>query len=85
MITIILDIFADQLPQNLDFYVIYFNPSASHITVLAECPIGIYGLNCLKKCGHCVNNSCDPGDGKCLGGCEGWYVGYLCMEEIGES
>ncbi|ELT91610.1 hypothetical protein CAPTEDRAFT_188763 [Capitella teleta] len=46
------------------------------------CEVGFYGIKCREKCGHCKNDSCSYVDGHCLDGCQLWFIGDLCKEEI---
>ncbi|ELU04636.1 hypothetical protein CAPTEDRAFT_198086 [Capitella teleta] len=52
---------------------------------LKTCDVGSFGVECQEQCGRCRNESCSAVDGSCSDGCDLWFVGDLCKEEIGNS
>lgn len=43
--------------------------------------MGMYGVNCVEKCGICKNNEiCDIVNGMCLNGCVVGYNGIVCKD-----
>ncbi|ELU00452.1 hypothetical protein CAPTEDRAFT_204896 [Capitella teleta] len=46
------------------------------------CGVGFYGVECEQECGTCKNNVCFSVDGRCLDGCQLWFVGDYCREEL---
>jgi hypothetical protein len=48
------------------------------------CEVGFYGVNCEEECGRCKDDLCSDDDGHCSDGCQIWFIGDLCKEEIGE-
>ncbi|ELT89107.1 hypothetical protein CAPTEDRAFT_189356, partial [Capitella teleta] len=52
---------------------------------LEPCQLGTFGINCSSECGQCKDESCSPVDGHCSDGCQLWFVGDLCKEELCEN
>ncbi|ELU12972.1 hypothetical protein CAPTEDRAFT_193075 [Capitella teleta] len=46
------------------------------------CEVGFYGVNCEEECGRCKDDFCSSDDGHCSDGCQIWFIGDLCKEEI---
>ncbi|ELU02323.1 hypothetical protein CAPTEDRAFT_226478 [Capitella teleta] len=51
-------------------------------TISDVCDVGFYGVNCEEECGRCKDDLCSDDDGHCLDGCQIWFLGDLCKEEI---
>eukprot|EP00105_Crassostrea_gigas_P011263 XP_011426840.1 PREDICTED: receptor-type tyrosine-protein phosphatase mu-like isoform X2 [Crassostrea gigas] len=46
-----------------------------------NCQMGMYGVNCVEKCGNCKNNeTCDIVNGTCPNGCAAGYNGTVCKD-----
>ena len=59
-----------------------FNSCKQVLFFFLECPIGLYGVNCLQNCsltcGH--PGKCDRVTGHCNGGCQRGWTGVRCEE-----
>ena len=53
------------------------DPTRMYIT---ECPLGRYGVNCMKEC-HCADadEACEPAGGSCRSGCDPRWMGAGCQ------
>ncbi|ELT88268.1 hypothetical protein CAPTEDRAFT_209127 [Capitella teleta] len=49
------------------------------------CQNGSFGVNCSGECGQCKDASCSPVNGHCSDGCQLWFAGDLCKEELCEN
>lgn len=48
-----------------------------------ECSTGLFGYDCLEKCGDCFNlGKCNHINGSCLNGCSQGFKGELCRESM---
>ncbi|ELT87397.1 hypothetical protein CAPTEDRAFT_216804, partial [Capitella teleta] len=55
----------------------------SNVTMVTlVCQVGFYGVNCEEECGRCKDDLCSDDDGHCSDGCQIWFIGDLCKEEI---
>ena len=54
-----------------------------HDLLPIECAGEMFGQNCKKSCGKCLNNEqCHHINGSCLNGCNPGYHGINCIERI---
>lgn len=50
-------------------------------SIIIDCQMGMYGVNCVEKCGNCKNNeTCDIVNGTCPNGCAAGYNGTVCKD-----
>ncbi|ELU17747.1 hypothetical protein CAPTEDRAFT_187632, partial [Capitella teleta] len=50
---------------------------------LDACEAGSFGVGCSEKCDeNCKNDLCSADDGRCSEGCELWFVGDKCQDEL---
>jgi hypothetical protein len=51
---------------------------------VSECATGWFGRDCLQNCqGHCkVGTTCDPKNGRCLGGCAPGWMNDMCTARM---
>lgn len=48
---------------------------------LTVCDVGMYGDNCSRPCGHCLESvKCHHINGTCINGCDSGYQGSHCTE-----
>ncbi|ELU09863.1 hypothetical protein CAPTEDRAFT_204544 [Capitella teleta] len=51
--------------------------------VTISCETGSFGVGCSEKCDeNCKNDLCSADDGRCFDGCELWFVGDKCQDEL---
>lgn len=50
-------------------------------SIIIDCQMGMYGVNCVERCGNCKNNeTCDIVNGTCPNGCAAGYNGTVCKD-----
>ncbi|ELU16547.1 hypothetical protein CAPTEDRAFT_196439 [Capitella teleta] len=50
---------------------------------LDACEAGSFGVGCSEKCDeNCKNDLCSADDGRCSNGCELWFAGDKCQDEL---
>ena len=59
-----------------------FNSCKQILFFYSECPLGVYGANCLGNCSLTCGHSgkCDKVTGHCNGGCQLGWTGVRCEE-----
>ncbi|ELT98150.1 hypothetical protein CAPTEDRAFT_197234, partial [Capitella teleta] len=58
-------------------------PTDPNQTTKQTCEAGSFGVGCSEKCDeNCKNDLCSADDGRCSEGCELWFVGDKCQDEL---